>query len=122
VKPYGKYKRTNDTSPECRVGTNKCIWCDIPYLLIAPCPRRLKVVEKVVAKPKVAAKPFALAHQGPTFLKPAIVGRAYVMSKKEVITSGTVVIGTLYLNSKPFCYYLVQDPLIHLYPLDLLCY
>jgi len=32
-----------------------------------------------------------------------ILGKAYMMSKKEAATSGTVVTGTLFLNSMPFC-------------------
>jgi len=31
------------------------------------------------------------------------IGRAYVLSKKEVATFGTVVTRTLFLISKPFC-------------------
>jgi len=33
----------------------------------------------------------------------AAIGPAYVMSKKEAATYSTVVTGTLFLNSKPFC-------------------
>ena len=41
--------------------------------------------------------------QGTQPLKPPTLGRAYVISKKEAAISGTVVTGTLFLNSKPFC-------------------
>jgi len=36
---------TNHTTTECRVGTNKCMWCRSPDYSIATCPRRQKVVE-----------------------------------------------------------------------------
>jgi len=52
---------------------------------------------------KGAAKPLAPPLQGAPPSRSAVVGRAYVMSKKEAATSGTVVTGTLFLNSKPFC-------------------
>jgi len=49
--PCAKCRRTNHTSAECRVGANKCIWCESPEHSIANCLRRQKVVEKGVAKP-----------------------------------------------------------------------
>ena len=52
---------------------------------------------------KGAAKPLALPHQGAPPLRPVVVGLAYVISKKEAATSGTLLTGTLFLNSKPFC-------------------
>ena len=52
---------------------------------------------------KGAAKPLAPPCQGAPPLRPVAVGRAYVMSKKEAATSGMVVTGTLFLNSKLFC-------------------
>ena len=61
------------------------------------CARRLKVVDKG------AIKPFASPRQGPTPLRPAVVGWAYVMSKKKAATSGTVDTRNLFLNSKQFC-------------------
>jgi len=57
----------------------------------------MKVVDKG------AVKSLATPRQGAPPLRPAVVGQAYVMSKKEAATSGTVVTGTLLLNSKPFC-------------------
>jgi len=52
---------------------------------------------------KGATKPLAPRHKGALPLRPAVVGMAYVISKKEAATSGMVVTGTLFLNSKPFC-------------------
>ena len=51
VEPCGKCGRTNHTSPKCRVGTNKYMWCGSPEHLIAACPRRLKAVDKSATKP-----------------------------------------------------------------------
>ena len=92
-----KCGRTNHTTPECRVGTNKCMWCGSHEHLIAACPWRMKAVDKGVAKP------LAPPHQGAPPPRPVVVGQAYVISKKEAATSGMVVTGTLFLNSKPFC-------------------
>jgi len=72
------------------------MWCGSPEHLIAVCPRRLKAVDKG------AAKPLASLRRGPLPSRPAVVGRAFVMNKKEAATSGTVVTGTFFLNSKPF--------------------
>jgi len=60
------------------MGTNKYLWCGTLEHLIATCPRRLKVVDKGTTKP------LAPPHQGAPPPRPALVGRAYVMSKKEV--------------------------------------
>ena len=49
--PCAKCGRTNHTTLECRVGTNKCMWCGSPEHLLIACPRRLKAVDKGVAKP-----------------------------------------------------------------------
>ena len=95
--PCAKCGRTNHTTPECRVGTNKYTWCGSPEHLIAACPRRLKAVDKG------AAKPLALPRQGPPPARLAVAGRAFVMNRKEAATSSTVVTGTLFLISKPFC-------------------
>jgi len=57
--PCAKCGRTNHTTPECRVGTKKCMWCGSPKHLIAACPRRPKAVDKG------ATKPLALLRQGP---------------------------------------------------------
>jgi len=73
------------------------MWCGSPEHLIDAFPRKIKVVDKGAAKSLVPPC------QGPPPLWPIVVGRAYVMSKKEAATSGTVVTGTLFLNSKPFC-------------------
>lgn len=43
--------RTNHTTAECRVGTNKFMWCGSPNHSIVTCPRRLRVVEKGVVRP-----------------------------------------------------------------------
>ena len=63
---------------------------------ITACPKRLKAVEKG------AAKPLAPLRQNPAPQRPSAVGRAYIMSRKEASDSGTVVTGTLFLNSTPF--------------------
>jgi len=73
------------------------MWCGSPKHLIDACSRRLKAVDKD------AAKPLAPPRQGAPPLRPAIVGRSFIMSKKEIATSGMVVTGTLFLNSKLFC-------------------
>jgi len=65
--------------------------------LITTCPQRLKVVVKGITKP------LAPPYQGLAAKRPASVERVYVMSKKEAATSGMVVTGTLFSNSKPFC-------------------
>ena len=36
--PCAKCGRTNHTTPKCRVGPNKCMWCGSPENLIAACP------------------------------------------------------------------------------------
>ena len=97
AEPCGKCERINQTTPEFRVGTNKCMLCKSPEHLIVACPQRLKAVNKG------ATKPLAPPHQGAPPPTPAAVGQAYVMSKKEATTSGTVVTETFFLNSKPFC-------------------
>ena len=73
------------------------MWCRSPKHLIATFTQRMKAVDKG------AAKPLAPPQQGAPPPRPATVGRAYVISKKEAATAGTVVTGTLFLNSKPFC-------------------
>ena len=92
-----KCEQTNHTTAECHVGANKCMWCGSPDHSIASCRRRRKAVEKGVAKP------VPLQRQENLPLKPPTAGRDYIMSKKEAIVSSTVVTGTLFLNSKPFC-------------------
>ena len=93
----GKCRRTNYTSPECRVGTSECMWCGSLEHLIATCPRRLKVMDKG------ATKPLAPPHQGSPPPKLTVVGKVYMMSKNKATTSDTVVTRALFLNSKPFC-------------------
>jgi len=78
------------------MGTNKCIFCGETEYLIATYPRRLKAMEKGVAKP--LAPPLST-----TTSKPATIGRAYIMRKKEASIFGIVVTRTLFLNSKPVC-------------------
>jgi len=95
--PCAKCGRTNHTTPECRVGTNKCIWCGSAEHLIVACLRRMKVIDRG------AVKPLDPPCQGAPPLRSAAIGREYVMSKKEATTSNTVVTGTLFLNSEPFC-------------------
>jgi len=85
IAPCSKYDRTNHTTPECRVGTNKCMWSGSPEHLIAAYPRRIKAVDKG------AVKLLAPPHQGALPPRPAAVGRAYVMSKKEAISFGMVI-------------------------------
>jgi len=79
AKPYRKCGKTNHTTPECRVGTNKCMRCGSPEHLIAACPERLKAVDKATAKP------LALLHQGPPPSRPAAAGRAFVMNKRKLL-------------------------------------
>jgi len=43
--------KINHTTLECRVGTNKCTWCDRLKHLITTYPQRLKVVDKGTVKP-----------------------------------------------------------------------
>ena len=69
------------------------MWCESLEHLTIACPRRLKVVDNSVAK--CLAPP----HQP----RPTAIELAYVMSKKEAATFGTIITGTLFLNSKPFC-------------------
>jgi len=49
--PCAKCGRTNHATPECRVETNKCMWCGSRKHVIAACPRRMKAVDKGAAKP-----------------------------------------------------------------------
>ena len=72
------------------------MWCDSTDHVIATCPRHLKAVTKGVVKP--LAPPQQI--QEPQ--KPAVRGRAYIMSKKEASNYGTIVIGTLLLNLQSF--------------------
>jgi len=72
------------------------MWCGIIDHFTATCPRRLQAVEKGVVKP------LAPPRGAPPPLKPTAVGRPYVMSRKASSNSDTIVIGTLFLNFKPF--------------------
>jgi len=78
AEPYEKCERTNHTTPKCRVGTNRSMWCGRLKHLIAACPQRLKVIDKG------AAKPLALPHQGAPPPRPAAVGRACVMRRRKL--------------------------------------
>jgi len=73
------------------------MWCGISEHHIAACPRRLKAVDKD------ATKPLAPPHHRSPPSSPIVIRRAYVMSKKEAVTSSVVVTGTLFLNLKAFC-------------------
>jgi len=95
--PCAQCGRTNHTPPECRVETNKCMLCGSSKQLIITYSQMMKAIDKD------AAKPLAPPCQGAPPLRPVRVGREYVMSKKETATSGKVVTGTLFLNSKLFC-------------------
>ena len=97
IKSCAKFGRTNHTTADCRVGTNRCMWCGSPDHLVATCPTRQKALEKRVARPAPPPR------QGSQPLKSPTAGRAYIISKKEAAISGTVVTGTLFLNSTPFC-------------------
>jgi len=88
------------------------MWCGSPEHLIVACPRRLKVKDKGIAKR------LAPPCHGPPPPRPTAIRWAYIMSKKEVATSSTVVTGTLYLNSTWFSVLFDLVLLIHLYPLD----
>jgi len=70
--------------------------CGSSNHLITTCPGGLKVVEKGVER--LLAPP----HQVVVPPKSTMVRRACVMSKKEASMSSTIVIGTLFLNSKAF--------------------
>jgi len=54
-------------------------------------------------------------------LRPAAVGRAYMLRKKEATTFAVVDMGTLFQFQSHFVYWLIQLPLIHLYIHDLPC-
>ena len=95
--PYGKCCRTNHTSIECHVGTNKCMWCGSTDHLIPTCPRTLNPEKKGVANSLVTPR------QAPPLLKLTVIGRAYVRSNKEAFNSGTIVSRTLFLDSNTFC-------------------
>ena len=84
--------------------------------MIAAYPRQLKAIEKGVVKP------LAPPRQVPAPQKPPVIGRAYIMSKKEASNFGTLVTGTLFLNSKPFSM-LFDSGITHLlYPFELHCF
>jgi len=100
--PCAKCGRTNHTTAECCVDTNKCMRRRSPDHSIATFPRR--AVEKGVARPIPPPRQRNLPS------KPSTARRAYIMSKKEAIISGTVVTGTLFLNSKPF--YILFDSVV----------
>jgi len=51
---------------------------------------------------KGLGKPLASPCKGLPPPKPTIIGRAYVMSRKEAISSGMVIIEALFLNLKSF--------------------
>jgi len=101
--PCGKCDRTNHITAECRLGTNKCMWCGSHNHLISAWPRRLKFVEKR------SSKVVRTTTLGPWPPKPTTSRRVYVMGKKEVIDSSTVVTKTLFLNLKTFCVNLEND-------------
>jgi len=69
---YVKCGRTNHTTPECRVGTNKYMWSGNPKHLIAACPRRMKAIDKG------GVKPLELPRQGATPPRPVTVGRVCI--------------------------------------------
>ena len=51
LEPCRKCGRTNRRTSECRISTNQCVWCGSTDHLLTACPRRLRTVEKGVAKP-----------------------------------------------------------------------
>ena len=79
AEPCTKCGRTNNTTPECRVGTNKCMLCGSPEHLIAACPRRLKAIDKSTGKP------LASLRQGTPPSRPAVAGRAFVRTKRKLL-------------------------------------
>jgi len=91
-RPCGKCGRTNHTTPECRVGTNKCLWCGSQSTSLLP-----------ALKTKSCRQELPL-------LRPAAVGRAYVLGKKVAVTFDTVVSRTPFSISKPFC--VLVDPIV----------
>jgi len=96
VEPCGKCSRTNHITSKCCIGTNKCMYCGSTVELIVAWPRRLKAIEKGLTKP------LAPSYQVPPALKPVTVGRAYMISKKEVLNSGITVTSALFFNSTFF--------------------
>jgi len=50
TEPCGKCSRINHTTAECCVGANKCMQYGSSDHSITACPRRLKVIEKGVAR------------------------------------------------------------------------
>jgi len=56
-----------------------------------------------IAVDKGTAKALVSPCQGPLPVWPTAVGQAYIISKKEAATPGTIVTRTLFLNSKSFC-------------------
>jgi len=58
--------------------------------LIVSCPQKLKVVDKG------AANPLSSPSQRTPLPGLALVGRAYVMSKKKIVNFGIIVTGTLF--------------------------
>ena len=118
TKPFAKCGWTDYTTAECRVGTNKCMWC-VPRSFDCHLPLKTEGDKKGVARP------IPLLCQGILPTRPTTVGRSYVMNKKEATISSTVVAGFLCFlkkNSKPFRVCLIRVLFIHLYPPKLYCY
>ena len=88
--PCRKCSRMNHHTSECRIGTNQCVWCGSTDHLITACLKRLRAVEKGVAKP------LAPLRQVPAPPRPPVVGRAYIMNRKEAANSSTVITGTFF--------------------------
>ena len=84
AEPCRKCGRTNLTTLECRVETNKCL-------------RAVARASHCCLSPKMKG-----CRQRPPPLRPAAVGRAYMLSKREAATFGTVATRTLFSISKPF--------------------
>jgi len=97
AEPCEKCGRTNHTTFECRVRTNKCMWCGSPKHLIATCPGRLKAVDEGTIK---SLAPNSL--KAPTCK--AYGGRNGVFDEqKGSCHFTTAVTETFSLNSKSFC-------------------
>ena len=119
TEPYGKCRGMNHTTPECRTGSNRCLWCIAQNTLLHP--QRLKTTNIGAVRPPLPPRqgPLPPFHQRPPPLfcqgppppprqglplaRSARIGRAYVISKKEATTFVMVVTSTLFLNPIPFC-------------------
>ena len=94
-KHYTKCGRAKHNIAEYRVGTNCCFWCGDPNHMIT----------NYLVRPTPPGKDSTQGSEQGKRATPATglqVGRVYVINKKQVEDSRTVVTGTLTFNSTPF--------------------